>query len=247
VTCHGIDPERVRRTAATVRVSRIAVASCGEGPRRLLASHGVRSRVLDNAVPAMPPAIPRDDLVSRFGLEAGSTLVVSPARLSPQKDPATLVRALARTEGISALLVGGGPLEGQVRAEVARWGLGARVFVTDWLDDARAILAGADVMALSSRWEGQPTVVLEAMAADVAVVATACVGTRDTVVDGLTGLLAPVGDDVGLATALERARDVGVRTRLTHAARHTLASHNPDVVVDSHLAAYERLLDHRWS
>ena len=80
VTCHGLDPLRARRAAALVRLSGVAVASCGEGPRRVLAAHGVESRVLDNAVPPMPSPLPRDDLLARFGLASSAMLVVSPAR-----------------------------------------------------------------------------------------------------------------------------------------------------------------------
>jgi len=246
VTCHGIDPARARWTAALVRLCGVPVAACGEGPRRVLAALGVPSRVLDNAVPPMPPPLGRDEIASRFGLDPAALLVVSPARLTPQKDPVTLVRALAHARIASAILMGGGPLEGAVRDEVAREGLAGRVAVTEWLDDARAILAGADVLALASVWEGQPTVVLEAMAAGVAVVATSCTGTRDCVLDGVTGLLAPPRDAVSLGAAIERAASAELRARLVDAARATTASHAPAVVAAAHLAAYERLTAGAW-
>jgi glycosyltransferase involved in cell wall biosynthesis len=246
VTCHGLDPARARRTARWVRLSRIAVASCGEGPRRVLASVGVASRVLDNAVPPMPPAITRSALCERFGFDPARLLVVSPTRLTLQKDPVTLVRALAHARVADALLVGGGPLEGEVRDAIAREGLAGRVVVSEWLDDARGVLAGADVVALASLWEGQPTVVLEAMASGVAVVATSCTGTVDTVVDGVTGLLVPPRDAVLLGDAIGRANDPALREKLAGAARETAVGHDPVVVVAAHLAAYERLAEGRW-
>lgn len=246
VTCHGIDPARARRTAALVRLARVRVAACGEGPRRVLATVGVQSRVLDNAVPPMPSPLGRTEVAARFGLDPRALLVVSPARLTPQKDPLTLVRALAHARVASAILVGGGPLIGAVRDEVAREGLAGRVVVADWQEDARAILASADVLALASVWEGQPTVVLEAMAAGVTVVATSCTGTVDCVVDGVTGLLAPPRDAVSLGAAIARAANPELRERLTGAARATLPSHEPAAVVAAHLAAYERLLEGRW-
>jgi glycosyltransferase involved in cell wall biosynthesis len=246
VTCHGIDPARARRTALVARASGVAVAACGEGPRRVLGTVGCRSRVLDNAVPTLPAPLPREELAARFGLEPSDLLVVSPARLSEQKDPVTLVRALAHARAVSAVLVGGGPLESAVRAEVARGGLAGRVAIAPWSDDARAMLAGADVVALASRWEGQPTVVLEAMAAGVAVVATSCTGTRDTVVDGETALLAPPGDAIGLGEALVRAKDPVLRARLTATATSAVATHAPAVVAAAHLDAYARLADGAW-
>jgi len=246
VTCHGADPDRLARTARLVRASRVAVASCGEGPRRLLASHGLASRVLSNAVPEMPVPLDRDEIVARFGLDHATLLCVSPARLTEQKDPLTLVRALGLAPRVSGVLIGGGPLVGQVRAEVERLGIAARVVVSDWLDDARAVLAGADALALASVWEGQPTVVLEAMAAGVAVVATACPGTSDTVVDEVSGLLATPRDPRSLAGALDRARDETLRARLAHGGRAQAVDHRLDVVVRQHLSAYRRLRSGDW-
>lgn len=246
VTCHGLDPARARRTAAMLRLARVRVAACGEGPRGVLAAVGVASRVLDNAVPAMPAPLGRAAVASRFGLDPERLLVVSPARLTPQKDPVTLVRALARARVADAVLIGDGPLDAEVRAAVAREGMDARVVVTGWEPDARAILASADVLGLASLWEGQPTVVLEAMSAGVAVVATSCTGTVDTVVDGVTGLLSPPGDPGRLGSAIERAVDPSLRASLADAARHTAAGHEPAIVVAAHLDAYERLAAGDW-
>ncbi len=247
VTCHGLDPARARRAAALVRLARVRVAACGEGPRRVLAAAGVAARVLDNAVPLMPPAIGRGALAERFGLDPQHLLVVSPARLTPQKDPVTLVRALAHARVADAVLIGGGPLEREVRDAVAREGLAGRVVVTEWLADARAVLASADVVALASVWEGQPTVVLEAMAAGVCVVATSCIGTADTVVDEVTGLLAAPREAVLLGAAIERAPDPALRARLAQAARATAAGHDQGAVVAAHLDAYERLSAGSWT
>jgi len=247
VTCHGIDPRRARRAARLVRASGVPVAACGEGPRRLLAAHGVRSRVLDNAVPAMPPGLARAELASRFGFAAHAVVAVSPARLTEQKDPLTLVRALARAEALSCLLLGDGPLAPAVRGEVDRLGLAGRVVVAGWQPDGRALLAGADLLALASRWEGQPTVVLEAMAASVAVVATSCPGTADTVVDGISGLLAPVGDPDALGAALARASsDAPLRERLAEGARQQVGRHALSCVVAEHLDAYARVQARSW-
>jgi len=247
VTCHGLDPARVRATSLATRLSRVAVASCGEGPRRLLAERGVVSRVLDNAVPVMPAPVARDELLARFGLPASMALAVSPARLTEQKDPLTLVRALAAAKGVCGLLVGGGPLDGAIRAEVARLGAEDRIVIAPWQPDARALLAGADLLVLASRWEGQPTVVLEAMAAGVAVVATSCPGIADTVVDGRSALLAAPGDHAALAAQLERAAsDPGLRRSLVDLARTQANRHRVEVVVEEHLDAYARLREGRW-
>lgn len=247
VTCHGLDPRRARPTASLARLARVPVAACGEGPRRLLASVGLFSRVLDNIVPAMPEGMPRDELCDRYRLPRGALVAVCPARLSPQKDPITLVRALAEAEGVAGVLLGGGPLEAAVRREVESRSLAERVVVAPFTDDARRVLAGADVAVLSSRWEGQPLVVLEAVAAGTAVVATSCVGTVDTLVDGDTGLLSPPRDHAALARSLERARDPELRAALAERARRLLPDHAAAVVATAHLDAYRRVLAGDWT
>jgi glycosyltransferase involved in cell wall biosynthesis len=247
VTCHGIDPDRVEWTAAMLRASRVRVASCGEGPKRLLGGAGIASLLLNNAVPPMPDPLPRGALASRFAVDPATTIVVSPARFTPQKDPVTMVRALAYAQGVSGILIGGGPLERDVLAEVARHNLAGRVAVAGWQSDARAVLAGADLVALASVWEGQPTVVLEAMAAGVPVVATSCPGVEDTVVDGVTGLLTAPRDAAALGAALMRAAGAPeLRRRLIDGASTAVAAHSVDAVVGAHLEAYQTLLAGRW-
>jgi glycosyltransferase involved in cell wall biosynthesis len=247
VTCHGIDPARARRAATLARFSRVPVASCGEGPRRLLAAAGLHSRVLDNAVAPPPEATPRAELAREFGLDESLTIAVSPARLTPQKDPVTLVRALAAALDVAGVLIGDGPLASAVRDEVTRLGVADRVVVSPWRADARSLLGGADLLALASKWEGQPTVVLEAMAAGIPVVVTSCTGTADTVVDGLSGLLAPVGDAAALAVAMSRvASDRPLRDALVAVGRAQAVDHEASVVVAQHLDAYERVAAGRW-
>src|SRR5204863_5373655 len=74
-------------------------------------------------------------------------------------------------------------------------------------DDVPQQLAGFDVFAFPSRFEGLCLAVIEAQAAGVPVVATPVGGIRDTVVEGETGLLVPVGDPAGLAAAVCRLLD----------------------------------------
>jgi starch synthase (maltosyl-transferring) len=111
-----------------------------------------------------------------------------------------------------------------------------------WLgrrDDVPSLLKTAELLVLPSLWEGMPNVVLEAMAARLAVVGTKVEGTEDLVVPDQTGWLVPPADSEALAAALlEAASDRDRLRRFGEAARSRVeASFTPTRVVE----AYERL------
>ena len=100
-------------------------------------------------------------------------------------------------------------------------------------------MKSADVLVLASLWEGMPNVVLEAMAAGRAVVATAVEGTVELVISGETGWLVPPQDPEALGQALlEAARDPGLCRRL---GRNGRARVEAEFSLDRTVAAYDRL------
>ena len=146
---------------------------------------------------------PTGRLRQRLGLPAGVPLVGAVGRLVAIKDLGTLVRAVARLPGTHLALVGEGDDRPQLEALVASLGLEGRVHLTGWADDVPAWVADLDVVALSSRNEGTPVALIEALAAGRPVVATAVGGVPFVVRDGVNGWLVPAGDPVALAEALE--------------------------------------------
>jgi glycosyltransferase involved in cell wall biosynthesis len=92
------------------------------------------------------------------------------------------------------------PLEAQVK----ELDLVGRVHLVGHHADVLPWLAALDAFVLPSDWEGMSNALLEAMAAGLPVVATAVGGTREVVVDGVTGLLVPPGDPDSLAEAISR-------------------------------------------
>jgi glycosyltransferase involved in cell wall biosynthesis len=99
--------------------------------------------------------------------------------------------------------VGDGPLRAALRDRVARRGLTDRVRLVGHREDVPALLPAFDVFALASRYEGMPCVLVEAMRAEVPVVATAVDAVPELVLPEVTGLLVPPGrpDLLGRAAA----------------------------------------------
>jgi glycosyltransferase involved in cell wall biosynthesis len=133
-------------------------------------------------------------------------LIVSVGRLAAPKDFSTLVRALALLPpgAAGALVVGDGPDRAELEAEIASLELDERVELAGERHDVPELLARANLFVLSSRSEGLPVSVLEAMAAGLPVVASRVGGIPELVADGETGILVEAGDADELAAAISR-------------------------------------------
>lgn len=151
----------------------------------------------------------RAALVRELGLEPDAELVVSIANLKPQKDPLTLLRAAAllraRRPKVHVLFAGDGELRGEVEAERARLGLERSFHLLGWRRDVAALLGAADVVALSSIFEGLPRSAVQAVVARRPCVATRVDGTPEIIADGRNGYLVEPRDPARMADALERA------------------------------------------
>lgn len=193
----------------------------------------------------------RKRIRAELGIPPEAFLVGSLARLSPQKDLPTLVEAfleLRREHPEAWLLVAGtGPLEGEIRDLVRSRGIEDRFLMLGFRSDVPALLAACDVFALSSRWEGLPLSVLEAMAAGRPVVATKVPGTMEAMVHGQTGLLVEIGDGPGLGRSLARlAADPEARRSLGEGARRRAESEfSVARTTGSHLELYQQLCESR--
>lgn len=150
------------------------------------------------------------------------------ANFTPKKDHATLLTALAELvpefPALHWVVVGVGPLEDELRLAVERAGLRRAVSFTGLRDDVPMLLPGFDVFALSSRYEGLPISLLEAMASGVMPVVTEVGGVPEVVTDGRDGLLVPPGDPTAIAAALRKVlADSQRREQLGGAARKRAA------------------------
>lgn len=134
-------------------------------------------------------------------------MVVSVGRLVEQKDPETLVDAFAivrrGAETARLVVLGEGPLRRRLQQRVEALGLREAVWFTGFEANPYPFIARADVMVLTSRYEGLPTVLIEALALGTPVVATdAPGGTREVLGGGQWGRLVPVGDASTVAEAV---------------------------------------------
>jgi glycosyltransferase involved in cell wall biosynthesis len=177
-------------------------------------------------------------------------VMICVARFIPFKRHRDLLDALAllakRNIDFLVRLVGSGPLEGDLRRQATDLHITSRIEFAGQLlpSEIATALAGADIFVLTSGNEGMPLSVMEAMATGLPVVGTDVNGTRDLVVDGETGYLAPLGDLDTLATTLESlVRDASLREAMGKAGRVRLEKHfSLDTTVATLEECYEGLL-----
>jgi glycosyltransferase involved in cell wall biosynthesis len=166
-----------------------------------------------------------------LGLNSSALAIGMVARLAPQKGVGAFVQAAAKVlqkcPDAIFMVVGGGPLESEVRARMAELKISESNFkLLGHREDADALYPAFDVVVLSSLYEGLPYVLLEAMAWGVPVVATDVLGSRDVVLDGETGFLARVNDPAHIAErTLLLLEDAPLRARYSAAARKRVAEH----------------------
>lgn len=155
------------------------------------------------------------------------------ARLSPEKDHATLIKAFAMLRkslpAARLTLVGDGALRSMLEELARALGISEAVKFVGYTNDVASLLPSFDVFALASRSEGTSLTLLEAAAAGLPIVATRVGGNAEIVVDGESGLLVPDGQPEALAKALLQVAQrkdrslMGQRGRDEVVARYDLA------------------------
>jgi len=206
-----------------------------------------RITVIPNGVDATRFAADPPAAAARAELGADSApLVGSVGCLAARKDYATLLEALGRLarRGLDfrVALVGDGPERSALEARAAALGLAERVRFLGERERVERLLPGMDVFVLSSREEGIPNALLEAMAAGRPCVATAVGGTPEVLRDGATGWLVPPGSPEALAAALEEAltRPAEAQRRGQAARRAVREELSIETMVRRHEDFYER-------
>src|SRR3546814_412309 len=133
-------------------------------------------------------------------------LILCAGRLAPQKDPMTAIQAFAALPpalGARLVWLGDGPLRRQLMREISRLGVGDRVEMPGHVSDIAPYLGRADLLLLTSHYEGYPAVLVEAIAAGVAVVTTDCTAALAEILSSSDlGTIAPRRYPATLAAAI---------------------------------------------
>jgi glycosyltransferase involved in cell wall biosynthesis len=191
---------------------------------------------------------------SEFGMPEDAVIAAMFARVTPQKDYATLIRAAALLRdahpALRFLIVGDNErLEinrrhfAEVQDLARRTGVLDRFVFAGFRTDVARLMLAADLCVLCTHFEGLPLVLLEAMAAGRPCVATAVDGIPEAIADGVTGLLHQPGDAKGLAAAIAGLIAVPVRSKTMGAAARAEAERRfgRDRFARDVLALYDRV------
>lgn len=238
--------------------ARKIVTVCHAFARELAEHTGVAAEqiaVHHNSIrPEPQPAIA--DVLSlrnRLGIASDERVVLTVGRLSREKAQSDLLAAFkyfrdTHQEIRSKLvIVGDGPERESLEAATRATGLAECVIFTGQISEVQPYYAAAEVFALPSHSEGSPYVLLEAMAANLPIVATAVGGVPEILVDNESALLVPVNDPPAMAMAIERVlTDSELAQRLTKNSAHLVSEqYTPENYAQSLVGLYRGVIDVR--
>jgi glycosyltransferase involved in cell wall biosynthesis len=251
-TCHSWYSTTVKLKALeyvdkwAVRRFDHVVAVSDEIYRDLRASGMPDARVsrINNAISIPVLDTDRNKIRAEWNVAPDEKLVVQIGRLAKSKRNALLLKAVAALPGdiaVRMVFVGDGEEREALGAYARELKIDGRVIFAGYRRNAPAIMAAADVLAITSNQEGLPIVILEAMAVGCPIIATA-VGAIPQVLNGESAWIIPVDDDAGLMQALREAlSDTSVaKDRAAVAKSVFLGSYERDVMGQRYLELYER-------
>jgi glycosyltransferase involved in cell wall biosynthesis len=167
-------------------------------------------------------------------------VVLSVGRLSAEKNQSMLIRAFARVQpqtGSKLALVGNGPVEQDLRRLAESLGMTEHVVFLGWQENPYKFMSRAACLALSSNYEGFPSVLVEAMACGCPVISIDCsYGPAEILENGKYGILVPVGDEDALAGAmLGLLEDRASREKLAEAGRKRAQTYDADIYTEKYV------------
>jgi glycosyltransferase involved in cell wall biosynthesis len=187
---------------------------------------------------------------SQWGISAEALVVGQVAALAPHKDQETFITALARAVTIEPRLVGviagDGPLRKELEQQALELNLGEHIKFLGFVERPLDVMKGFDVFCMSSKEEGLGTSIIDAMALDIPVVATAAGGIPELIEDLKTGYLAPVQNAEVLAQKIIFAlRDHAGRAGIISRAREKAYEFDVQSTILKTELAYRSILQHK--
>jgi glycosyltransferase involved in cell wall biosynthesis len=172
-----------------------------------------------------------------------SKVLIAVGRMVAQKDHATLIRAFARVAArrdLRLVILGDGPLRGELSSLAAALGVADRVDMPGFVDNPLPLISRAAALALASRFEGFGNVLVEALACGVQAVSADCpYGPSEILESGRFGRLAPVGDPEALAEAMRLALDAPIDADLL---RSRAAAFSTQACASAYLSLFAELV-----
>ena len=193
----------------------------------------VRTFIGDRPVYVIPNAIRPPDVTVEDVPDRDGQRIVAMGRLSPEKGFDQLIAAFVplaqRYPDWRLRIAGEGPERAALQQQIERHGVQSQVELVGWVSDPERFLASGSLFALSSRYEGFPVALLEAMAVGLPVVSFDCEsGPREIIRPRVDGVLVPAGDISALTNAIEQLQqDPLTRQRLGLAAREVTRRFSP--------------------
>jgi len=182
-----------------------------------------------------------------LGIPPEAMVVGTVGRLADQKGYCYLIEAanlvLQGGAPVYFLIVGDGPLAEEHKEQAERLGIGDRVIFTGGRTDVGELLHCMDLFASSSLWEGLPTVLLEAMACDVPIVATDIPGTNELITHNIDGLLVEAYNPEALASGIKdllNSREL--RSDLAQEARKKLENYTIEEIAKHYEILYSDMV-----
>lgn len=222
----------------------------GEAAARLIGAPRDRITVIPNGTDLEQRIAPlrREALLQEHGCPADAKIVLSVGRLTELKNYPMLVRIAARFRGrlpIHFFVAGHGELEASLKDLARHSGVADTVHFLGLRRDVPALLRTADVFCYTSRSEGLPNALLEAMAAARPIVTTRFAAMETLVESGRTGLVVDQDDDLAASEAVRRLlEDTSLARSLGAAARRSAEERfGMKRMVEATLAYYDRLME----
>lgn len=203
---------------------------------------------IPNGLPLGADSANRAACRDALGIESRHFAIMVIARLHFQKNQVLVLRALAEMPPVArrnvvVLFAGAGEDENELRGLARALSVAEHVRFLGYRSDVPKLLAAADLVLLTSWFEGMPLVLLEAMLAGIPIVSTPWVGARDMLGDGRFGFLTKDYDPIRVAEEIVRAmthprlcRDLAERAQ-----KHARVDYGIGRMVEAHRALYQRL------